>query len=139
MPETQEGTAGVPYLLEARIDPSPANVDRLVKFLRARKDKFGADAGADRLAYYTLAMGEFHQHDELFDTLMAWSKPNDLALLGVVYFRPELREFRKAPRFLQVMKRAGLLDYWRTSGNWPDFCFYADMTYDCSKQAAKLK
>ncbi len=139
MPETQEGTAGVPYLLEARIDPSPANVDRLVKFLRARKDKFGADAGADRLAYYTLAMGEFHQHDELFDTLMAWSKPNDLALLGVVYFRPELREFRRAPRFLQVMKRAGLLDYWRSSGNWPDFCFYADMTYDCRKEAAKLK
>ena len=139
MPETQEGTAGVPYLLEARIDPSPANVDRLVKFLRARKDKFGADAGADRLAYYTLAMGQFHQNDELFGTLMSWGKPNDLALLGVVYFRPELREFRKEPRFLQVMKRAGLLDYWRTSGKWPDFCFYADMTYDCKKEAAKLK
>ena len=139
MPQTQEGTAGVLYLLEARIDPTPANIDRLVKFLRARKDKFGADAGADRLAYYTLAMGQFHQNDELFETLMNWGKPDDLALLGVVYFRPELRELRKEPRFLQVMKRAGLLDYWRTSGKWPDFCFYADMTYDCRKEAAKLK
>ena len=139
MPETQEGTAGVPYLLEARIDPSPAKIDRLVKFLRARKDKFGTDAGADRLAYYTLAMARFHQDDELFDTLMSWGKPDDLALLGVVYFRPELREFRKEPRFMQVMKRAGLVDYWRSSGKWPDFCFYADMTYDCRKEAAKLK
>jgi tetratricopeptide (TPR) repeat protein len=138
MPETQEGTAGVPYLLEARIDPSPANVDRLVRFLRARKDKFGADAGADRLAYYTLAMGQFHQDDELFDTLMSWGKPNDLALLGAVYFRPELHDLRKEPRFMQVMKRAGLLDYWRSSGKWPDFCFYADMTYDCKVEAAKL-
>ena len=139
MPETQEGTAGVLYLLQARIDPSAANVDRLVTFLRARKDKFGADAGADRLAYYTLAMAQFHQDDELFDTLMSWGKPNDLALLGVVYFRPELHEFRKQPRFMQVMKRAGLLDYWRSSGKWPDFCFYADMTYECKMEAAKLK
>jgi tetratricopeptide (TPR) repeat protein len=139
MPQAQGGTAGVRYLLEARIDPSPANVARLVKFMNARRDKLGADAGPDRIAYYTLAMGAFHQHDELFDTLMHWPKPDELALIGSTYFRPELHEFRKEPRFLQVMKRAKLLDYWRASGHWPDFCFEADMPYDCKAEAAKLQ
>ena len=75
---------------------------------------------------------------ELFHTLMHWPKPDELALIGSAYFRPELHEFRKEPRFLQVMKRAKLLDYWRTSGHWPDFCFEADMPYDCKTEARKL-
>jgi hypothetical protein len=139
MEQAEGSTSGRLYLIEARIDPSPANIARLVKFMNARRDKLGADAGSDRLTYYTVAMGAFHQHDELFDTLMHWPKPDELALVGSAYFRPELHEFRKEPRFLQVMKRAKLLDYWRASGHWPDFCFEADMPYDCKKEAAKLK
>jgi tetratricopeptide (TPR) repeat protein len=138
MSRSQGGTAGIQYLLEARIDPSPANVARLVKFMNARRDKLAGNAGPDRLTYYTVAMGAFHQHDELFDTLMHWPKPDELALASAAYFRPELHEFRKEPRFLQVMKRARLLDYWRTSGHWPDFCFEADMPYDCKTEARKL-
>jgi tetratricopeptide (TPR) repeat protein len=138
MPETAEGTAGVRYLIEARIDPSPGNVDQLVKFLNARRDRFRETAGPDRLSYYTLAMALVHHDDEVFDTLMHWAKQDELALLGATYFRPELHEFRKQPRFMQVMKRAKLLDYWRASGKWPDFCFDADMPYDCKKEAAKL-
>ena len=139
MPQAQEGTAGVRYLLAARTDPSPANIDRFVKFMNARRDKLGGDAGSNRLAYYTIGMGTFHQHDELFGTLMHWSRPDELALVGSVFFRPELHEFRKERRFLQVMKRARLLDYWRASGKWPDFCFEADMPYDCKAEAAKLR
>jgi hypothetical protein len=139
MPTAQGGPIGVRYLLEARIDPSSANVARLVKFMNTRKDKLGEDAGSDRLSYYTVGMGAFHQHDELFDTLMHWPKPDELALIGSTFFRPELHEFRKEPRFLQVMKRAKLVDYWRASGHWPDFCFEADMPYDCKKEAAKLQ
>jgi tetratricopeptide (TPR) repeat protein len=139
MPGAKESTAGVPYFLEARIDPSPANVDRLAKFLNARRDKFGERAGPQRLSYYVLAMGAFHRNDEVFDTLMHWDKQEELALVAPAYFRPELHEFRKEARFMQVMKRAGLLDYWRSSGKWPDFCFDADMPYDCKTEAAKLK
>ena len=35
-------------------------------------------------------------------------------------------------------KRAGLLDYWRQSGKWPDFCFDDDQPYDCKSEAAEL-
>jgi tetratricopeptide (TPR) repeat protein len=139
MEETRNSTAGVLYLIQARIDPSPANVKRLVDFLRGRKDRFKGTAGANRLGYYTLAMAGFHQHDELFDTLTHWFKPDDLALISASYFCPELHEFRKEPRFFVIMKQAGLVDYWRKSGKWPDFCFETDMPYDCKTEAAKLK
>jgi tetratricopeptide (TPR) repeat protein len=139
MEQSKTGTPGVKYLIEARADPTPAKVQRLVDFMNARKEKLGLDAGPDRLSYYTLAMATFHRHDELFDTLMHWPKAEELAMLQSDYFRPELHEFRKEPRFLLVMKRAGLLDYWRASGKWPDFCFDADMPYDCKAEAAKLR
>ena len=135
----KKGTAGVRYLIEARIEPSPANVKRLVDFLRGRKDRLRETAGPGRLSYYTLAMGGFHQHDELFQTLTHWFTPDDLAFISASYFRPELHEFRKEPRFMVIMKQAGLLDYWRTSGKWPDFCFETDMPYDCKAEAAKLQ
>ena len=83
-------------------------------------------------------MALVHHDDDVFDTLMQWAKQDELALLGATYFRPELHEFRKQPQFMQVMKRAKLLDYWRASGKWPDFCYDADMPYDCKKEAAKL-
>ncbi|HVU28756.1 MAG TPA: TIR domain-containing protein, partial [Sphingomicrobium sp.] len=110
MPETKGGTAGVRYLIEARIDPSPANVKQLVDFLRGRKDRFKGDAGSARLRYYTRAMAMFHQHDELFDTLNHWFRPSDLAVISNTYFYPELHEFRKEPRFFAIMKAAGLVD-----------------------------
>jgi len=34
--------------------------------------------------------------------------------------------------------RVGLVDYWRTSGHWPDFCFEPGLPYDCKAEAAKL-
>jgi tetratricopeptide (TPR) repeat protein len=139
MDETKNSTAGVLYLLQARIDPSPANVKRLVDFLRGRKDRFRGTAGPGRLQYYTLAMAGVHQDDELFDTLTHWFKPDELPLIAATYFRPELHEFRKEPRFFIILKRAGLVDYWQKSGKWPDFCFETDMPYDCKKEAAKLK
>ncbi|MEJ7777909.1 MAG: hypothetical protein WKF52_11160 [Sphingomicrobium sp.] len=53
-------------------------------------------------------------------------------------FRPALKDIRRDRRFMQVAKRIGLLNYWRTSGHWPDFCQEADLPYDCKKEAAKL-
>jgi hypothetical protein len=29
---------------------------------------------------------------------------------------------REDIRFIPIVKRLGLVDYWRTSGHWPDFC-----------------
>ena len=35
--------------------------------------------------------------------------------------------------------RIGLVDYWRTTGKWPDFCSDPSLPYDCKAEAAKLR
>lgn len=37
-------------------------------------------------------------------------------------WRPALRELRRQPGFEEVVERLGLVDYWRMSSSWGDFC-----------------
>jgi hypothetical protein len=69
---------------------------------------------------------------------MKWNRSDAEDFVTDVIFRPPLRDLRRDPRFMLVTKRLGLLDYWKSSGKWPDFCFEADMPYDCEREAAKL-
>ena len=69
---------------------------------------------------------------------MNWPRPKELAFVTDVIFRPALKNFRHDRRFLEFARRAGLLDYWQKSGNWPDFCIDPDLPYDCKAEAAKL-
>jgi hypothetical protein len=45
---------------------------------------------------------------------------------------------RRDPRFMALAARIGLVDYWRATGKWPDFCADPGLTYDCRKEAARL-
>lgn len=51
------------------------------------------------------------------------------------FFYPEMRRFRHDPRFMPLAKSLGLLDYWRTTGFWPDFCEEPDLPYACKSVA----
>ena len=53
-------------------------------------------------------------------------------------FYPEMKAFRHDARFMPFAKRLGLVDYWKRSGHWPDFCADPDIPYDCRKVAATL-
>ncbi|MGH6910602.1 MAG: hypothetical protein ACREEG_10480, partial [Phenylobacterium sp.] len=44
------------------------------------------------------------------------------ALVPMFLFGPETAAMREDPRFIPIVQRLGLLDYWRSSGHWPDFC-----------------
>jgi DNA-binding winged helix-turn-helix (wHTH) protein/tetratricopeptide (TPR) repeat protein len=50
-------------------------------------------------------------------------------------FRGATASLRRDPRFMRVAKAWGLLDYWRATGRWPDFCGDAGLPYDCAKAA----
>ena len=116
--------------LLARIDPSRVNIDR-----------FFADARQDDINYVGImaqAMGEFHREDQLYELLESWPNREDIVEVGDLWFRPALKRFRQDPRFMKLADKIGLVDYWRRSGHWPDFCREPDLSYDCKKEAAKL-
>jgi hypothetical protein len=50
-------------------------------------------------------------------------------------FSPRMTPFRNDPRFWQVALRTGLINYWQTTRQWPDFC--RDQLDTCKAQAAQ--
>lgn len=139
--ETEEYKQGPPawhMYVRTKIDPTTANVDRFVSFLRQLHARRGVHAGD--VVGHSQPYGEFHREDEIFRMISEVPADEDISLFSDVAFRPALRKFRQDPRFMAVAKRMGLVDYWQKSGNWPDFCFTdIDQPYDCKAEAAKLK
>jgi hypothetical protein len=42
--------------------------------------------------------------------------------LGITIWRPVLRNARTLPAYKDLVREIGLVDYWRATGNWGDFC-----------------
>jgi tetratricopeptide (TPR) repeat protein len=53
-------------------------------------------------------------------------------------FAPSGAALRRDPRFMRLAARLGLVDYWRSTGHWPDFCNNDQLPYDCQVEAARL-
>lgn len=53
-------------------------------------------------------------------------------------FQPETGGLRRDPRFMQLAARFKLIDYWRRTGHWPDFCRDPGLPYVCTQEAAKV-
>lgn len=118
--------------LAARIDPSPANIDRAIGLSREVVERFGyASSHAEVLA-------AFGKNDDLYRLLMNLPTNQPDPMLSSVLFRPLMKSFRQDRRFIQVASHFGLTQYWQRSGKWPDFCFEPDLPYDCRAEAAKL-
>jgi DNA-binding winged helix-turn-helix (wHTH) protein/TolB-like protein len=145
-----EGMLAVPQLRDA-IDP-PAQVRPAMTSLKAlatRKPEeiaalTAACADTSRLsvegAGICLAgLGELGRRDEAFKMLESllpdlrgaspeereakWlAHPNAIAAYVKVLMNPKTAPLREDPRFAAMVERIGLLDFWRTSGAWPDFC-----------------
>ena len=56
-----------------------------------------------------------------------------------VLFLPTTLPMRRNPRFMALAEKLGLVDYWRSTGKWPDFCSEPGLPYDCKAEAAKLR
>ena len=55
-----------------------------------------------------------------------------------VLFRPTANAMRRDPRFMPLAAKLGLVDFWKRTNHWPDFCEAKDRPYDCRAVAAKL-
>ncbi len=114
--------------LEARIDPTPAKVDRAIEEARALSKRW--------FGHYIETLAEFGRKEELIKALSNYDPGSNP---GPAYvFRPKYAFVRNDVRFLQAVRGWGQFDYWRKSGNWPDFCFEPSLRYDCKVEAAKL-
>jgi tetratricopeptide (TPR) repeat protein len=119
--------------LRARINPSPANIEEAVSHPRRWFRQY-----PEAVVELAQVLGAFGREEELFPILLNWNHPDKSDWITDVLFRPALRNLRRDRRMMAVAKRLGLLDYWRASGKWPDFCLEPDLAYDCKKEAAKL-
>ena len=123
----------VEAFLLARINPTELNIQRAMAATR------NPELPATRQMMNLMQLlGEFGRENEIYPMLLRWGSPEQLGSVSGVFFRPPLRKFRQDRRFMQLAVRAGLVPYWRASGKWPDFCFEADLPYDCKEVATKL-
>jgi DNA-binding winged helix-turn-helix (wHTH) protein len=125
--ETQE------TFLRARIDRSPADVERAVKLGRNVFNSYPEASDG-----YVQTLAEFDRKEELFAILQNWRRPDLMDLITGVLFRPAFSEVYRDPRFMRVAEHLGLLSYWRITDGWPDFCVAPDLPYDCKAEAARL-
>jgi TolB-like protein/DNA-binding winged helix-turn-helix (wHTH) protein len=62
----------------------------------------------------------FYGDDELaLDALRSAFGPSPATFL---LWRPDFKGVRRLPGFKDIVRDLGLVEYWRTSGNWGDFC-----------------
>ncbi|HYC95706.1 MAG TPA: winged helix-turn-helix domain-containing protein [Sphingomicrobium sp.] len=119
--------------LVAKIDPTPANIERAISAVRQRGTT-SSKAMNDLAQLYA----QFGREDEVYRLIMGWQRTDQAGAMTGMLFRPTLRKFRSHPRFMRVADHLGLLAHWRNSGKWPDFCSDPDLPYDCKTEAAKL-
>ncbi len=55
-----------------------------------------------------------------------------------VLFRTQADGMRRDPRFMPLAAKLGLVEFWKRTNHWPDFCEAKDRPYDCRAVAAKL-
>ena len=134
MGDVQATDEGMQLYLQARINPTPANIDAVLRYYRRLFEKYPDDT-----SLYIQALGTFGRFDEVYRVLL--SRPE--ATSGYDHydadypFRPHMRPMLADPRFMDVAHRIGILTAWRKSGDWPDFCNDPKLPYHCQTEAAK--
>jgi hypothetical protein len=135
MASTRMVSPTVMLFIEARANPTKENVDKVFAYYASRLNLNRSDLPA--LHILMEACGQFHRENELYDIILRWPNQAEFATVEEVWFRPALHQFRRDPRFMKVAAHSPLLRYWRSTGDWPDFCKEPDLPYDCRKEAAK--
>jgi hypothetical protein len=77
--------------------------------------------------------------DDAFQLADRWSRaPRTEFYSTEALFSPQGTALRRDPRFIALATKLRLVDYWRATGKWPDFCVEPGLPYDCKAEAAKV-
>ena len=120
--------------LKARIDPTPANIERSIA-----EDRMVYEQAPDFIAQIVQTLAQFGRKDEVIDIMLHYGGGPVAGIEAEVLFRPAMRDVWRDPRSIAAAAHLGLLYYWKTSGNWPDFCSDPKLPYNCKKEAAKYQ
>lgn len=124
--------------LQARMHPTPDNIDRAIQSTREDyRTATEPGARAQATAAMLQILGMFGRQNDLMDLVQSM-RPSDIQGIEDILFRPTMRVLWLDPHSLIFAKRIGLLQYWSSTGKWPDFCSQPNFPYDCKKEAAKL-
>lgn len=119
-------------VIQARINPTPENIEAALEAERKINRQF-----PPFIASLIQTLAYFGRKDEAIDLLVNYPGKEWIGYNAEVLFRPMMRDVWRDPRSMAGAAHVGLLHYWKTSGNWPDFCFDPTLPYDCKKEAAK--
>lgn len=119
--------------LRARADSSSANITKAIAEARKTYEQNGSPTQLIQ------TLGAFGRKDEAIEVLLSANPELSHGIISAFFRRPSLKEILRDPRFMMVAKRYGLIDYWQATGRWPDYCQVPDLSYDCKREAAKLR
>jgi hypothetical protein len=88
---------------------------------------------------FLTALGDTGGALDAIQTAVAAERSSNLLLYDSwsSLFEEDLVELRRNPRVPGLLARWGLFDYWRTTGQWPDFCAEPGLPFDCRAEARK--
>ncbi len=118
------GAAATSAFIRAKRSPSP-NASRAAAGLVAE----AADAGGLDREMAVLMLAQLGDLDRAFAQATRLSEaPGGVPIF---LFNKTVEPMWRDPRFKPLAARFGLLDYWRDTGKWPDFCAGAKPAVDC--------
>ncbi len=93
----------------------------------------GAIEGDGKTLSVSVHLDDPRRHETLWTTSLDQESSDGPTL----FFFPPTAAMRRDRRFMKPAGRIGLVDYWRSTGKWPDFCSEPSLPYDCKPEAAK--
>lgn len=129
-----------PNLNAAAIDASRAfietrsNATSESKTRAARQIRLAATAGSLAADSAVPMLAELGDNEAAFGLLADPAHPlHEASNL----FIPAAANFRADPRFMALGAKLGHVDYWQSTGKWPDFCTEQRLPYECKTEAAR--
>jgi adenylate cyclase len=114
-------------LVSARRSGDPSSMRRAALALRELRPQFGSMTVGSALSL----AGEVDAALEVGEGFLQVSDD------ASSFFLPSWGNVRRDPRFLDMIRDTGLIQYWRETGRWPDFCAEPDLPYNCEEEAER--
>jgi DNA-binding winged helix-turn-helix (wHTH) protein/TolB-like protein len=100
----------------------------------ARTVLAAADAGSVPHGFAMVLLAMLGDLDNAFVQAQIYT-PAPSSYPPAYLFLPQTAAMRTDPRFMPLARKLGLVVYWRSTGQWPDFCSAPGLPYDCRSEA----